>query len=594
MRGATGNRQAFESPAGAVLPALRKGTAPLTGPGAGAAEKELRCRTVGVSSVGSGPAAVAARVVAEVVRMVSGVEADVREADDLLKKSRENLLNDEEWRLLSSLISSVRNTLWAFEDEWDDRLRRLGEEGVRSASDRQALNAAQSRLAVVRRTFNSDDMPWESTIRPIQTTLPVGQGTPMVVESRIVPGVALGSRLAGGYPAQRIADPDSSARYSHVSDLEQTVLTDANGEVLYSGLRHGYIEPRDLDCLRLASLGDRELRALIEELYVAELGWHAIDDSHRAGDIDGFLKDIRENRWQAAPYLQTIRHAAGYKMTKEVVAAALVADPGKLHRAIEGETVHLHLGVVSLSMSCDAESLESQRQAFDSWVGPVVRLQVNGPDGEPRTALATVDVPQFSLGHEEGYLFSDGSSELSAQDLLGSSSNRQLGGAAAARIRHIPALVAQLRLDLAGLDAQRLRTTRRPGAEPTGALQFGKRPTRITNEMYRLERAMHRLEITARTLEEAGQQVKSVWIDSEEQPVSDEVCRQVAARLALIACLMDWTPVSVCRSGSRFTGKLDAEVKFLAAVANGNGGHLPPIDPDGTDWGRVRSDFEPH
>ena len=164
---------------------------------------------------------------------------------------------------------------------------------------------------------------------------------------------------------------------------------------------------------------------------------------------------------------------------------------------------------------------------------------------------------------------------------------------AAARIRRISARVAQLRSELGGLGAERLRTTQQPGRERAGALPFGRPPTQTTNEMYRLERAMHRLEISARALEEAGRQVKSVWLDTEEAPVSDEVRKQVAARLALIARLMDWTPVVVLRIGYDAADVVDAEVKFLATVADCNTGHLPPIERDEAVWGPARSAFEP-
>ena len=123
-------------------------------------------------------------------------------------------------------------------------------------------------------------------------------------------------------------------------------------------------------------------------------------------------------------------------------------------------------------------------------------------------------------------------------------------------------------------------------------MPFGRPPTRTTNEMYRLERAMHRLEISARALQEAGRQVKQVWIDKGSEPVSEELRRQVAARLALIACLMNWTPVTVARIGYAAAETVDAEVKFLATVADCNAGHLPPIDRDEAIWGPARSDFE--
>ena len=571
---------------------MRGGTGPRASPGAEPAGKELRLRTVSAPGLESDPAA-AATTVAEFVRLVSGVEADVREAYDLLNRSRWEVLNEQEWMTLSVMIASVGNSLGAIENEWKDRLQRLWEERGLSTSDSEALSESQGRLDDARRLFDSGDMAWEHIIRPIRTTLPVGPGNPVVVESRIVQGTAFGGWFARGYPALRMADPSSCATFYHITRLDQTVLTSANGEVLFSALRHVGIPPPEIDASRLAGLSGEQLRSLIGRMYHREVGWYLAHDRTRAREIETLLMEIGEDRGSAAPRLQAIRHAGRSVMAKVVVTAALVADTAKLHRAIEGETVDLHVGVVSLSGSYDSVSLENERQAFDMWSRPAVPVLVNGPEGTLRTVRVNIAVSQFSLGHEEGFLFSDGATVLAVQDLLGPGSTRELGGAVAARVRGIPARVAELRSELAGLGARRLRTNRQPGVEPAGASPFGRPPARTTNEMYRLERAMRRLEIGARTLEEAGRQVKSVWLDTEEAPVSDEVRKQVAARLALIACLMDWTPVTVLRIGYRAADIVDAEVKFLATVADCNAGHLPPIERDEEVWGPARSAFEP-
>ena len=479
-RGASGSRQVSESPAGVSLPALRGGTRPGASPGAEPAGKELRSRTAGAPGLESDPAA-AATTVAEFVRLVSGIEADVREAYDLLNRSRWEVLNEQEWMTLSVTIASVGNSLGAIEIEWKDRLQRLWEERGLSTSDSEALSESQGRLDDARRLFDSGDMAWEHTIRPIRTTLPVGPGNPVVVESRIVQGTAFGGRFARGYPALRMADPSSCATFYHITRLDQTVLTNANGEVLFSALRHVGVPPPEIDASRLAGLAGEQLRSLIGRMYHRELGWYLPHDRTRAREIETLLMEIGEDRGSAAPRLQAIRHAGRSVMAKVVVTAALVADTAKLHRAIEGETVDLHVGVVSLPGSYDSVSLENERQAFDVWSRPAVPVLVNGPDGALRTVRVNVAVSQFSLGHEEGFLFSDGATVLAVQDLLGPGSTRELGGAVAARVRGIPARVAELRSELAGLGARRLRTIgNRAWGPPAHCRSAGRRRERRT------------------------------------------------------------------------------------------------------------------
>ena len=610
--------------------------------------------------------------------MVSKVEEDVRLADELLKRSPREMLTDAEWRNLSDLISSVRQSLWTCEDEWDDRLRRLWEDRALSQSDRKALSELRIRLAEARRYFNSDDMPWQSTIRPIRTRLPTGPGNPVLVESRIVPGTALGACFAEGYPAEQIAKGFSAEGYKHVSDLEQTVLTGMNGEMLFSGLRLSEFRARHLNVHRLHILPDDELKALLQDVYIPEYRWHGSCQPPRKREIESLYMDIRADPWQAVPYLKSIRRASRRKMAKEVVLAALVSDPKKFQCAIEGETVNLHLWVISLPPFDDADASHDQRHAFGWWTRrDPVRLQVRGPEGEPRTVMAKVEVSQFRLqAQADRFLFSDGSSHDAVRDLLGCEYTRELKGTAVTRVRAMRIHVSELRADLAGLITRYFRTAQRQGVEPTPAFPFGKGLSRMREEMCRLEKEMHRLETGARSLEEASLQLKAIqlarilhqaacpvdeillislnclahssscsrcklrWprprlsfallrahapstIDVAMLPVASTrkraksgaiitalgaICglgerglpfgdgerRDVAARLALIAHLMGCTPVTICGRSRRFSDKLDAEIKFLATVADNLNGHLPPLDREEAVWGRARSDFRPH
>ena len=70
--------------------------------------------------------------------------------------------------------------------------------------------------------------------------------------------------------------------------------------------------------------------------------------------------------------------------------------------------------------------------------------------------------------------------------------------------------------------------------------------------------------------------------------------RAAAARFALIAHLMGGIPLLSCASGMDFTRELDAEIKFLATVADSREGHLPPIGRGPGTWDHARGAFTPH
>ena len=68
------------------------------------------------------------------------------------------------------------------------------------------------------------------------------------------------------------------------------------------------------------------------------------------------------------------------------------------------------------------------------------------------------------------------------------------------------------------------------------------------------------------------------------------VATMVASRLALIGHLMGETPVLRCVD-SRGAARLDAEVKFLATVADSNEGRLPPLHERPDAWRSARVQF---
>lgn len=94
-----------------------------------------------------------------------------------------------------------------------------------------------------------------------------------------------------------------------------------------------------------------------------------------------------------------------------------------------------------------------------------------------------------------------------------------------------------------------------------------------------------RLEKNARTLEDAGQRLKGLWQQAERWPAGAEPYRQVGARLALIGHLTGGMPLLSCAGGRLFTREPDAEIEFLATVADHRNGRLLPPGRDETVWG---------
>ena len=95
-----------------------------------------------------------------------------------------------------------------------------------------------------------------------------------------------------------------------------------------------------------------------------------------------------------------------------------------------------------------------------------------------------------------------------------------------------------------------------------------------------LKAKLELLEKNARTLEDAVRQLKAERTAEEDWLSGEGQYLQVAARLALVAHLVGWTPLLSCASGRGLTDELDAEIKFLAAVAWSRGGRLPPFERD--------------
>ena len=461
-----------------------------------------------------------------------------------------------------------------------------------------------------------NDQPWEAISKRVRTTLPEATEKSVVVDSRIVPGKALAAHFAEDYTSNGINCADRT-QYKHVPNLALTTLTNAKGQTLFSGLRHGVIDAYNIDGKLLARLPDDELRTMVGDLLVRE-GAIEPGSEGRERTIEDLVTLIRNDPAQAAVSAEAMRVHASRDMAKEMAVAALVADPEKFEKALAGETVDIDLSSISLltpdslrhmmgkSAGDEKTMLNHQTTAFALLgQGGAVELQVRDHEGTPRTVTANVNVRQFNFGVNKGAVqgvrlgpvtvvpshapgfrnlmgwgFAMTDNDPNLHRLVGPQSSGRLEGDAAAKVHSMrtqandlrDGRLSELRADLALVE---------PGSPGAVAAQ---------REIAALTEQIDTLEKNARTLGRAARDVKTIWENKDYRRGGGDPYKMVS-RLALVSHLMGETPLFNCKSGKDRTGQLDAEVKFLATVADEQDGRIPSADRNMDVWRSARSDF---
>ena len=428
----------------------------------------------------------------------------------------------------------------------------------------------------------AEALPWRDIARLVELPLGPHQESTAVVESRVVPGSALGSCFARGYSWDDRASPVDMALSGHVPCLAQTTLTNAAGQMLFRALRQGFMYVPGIDQAAMMALNDLDLRRLVSKFIIGEWQFGSPENYERR--VENRCRLIQDDEPYASGAAITIQYRVGVEMAMETAAAALYSDPDNFQRAVERKHPDIELFDVALLTRDDFQPWINQYCQLREWQDSCyLRLNLRGPDREPRTAYATVTARQFALSVEDqGPDFSSrrGLDECVVR-LLGGTESRELGGDVLNRVDFLRSRVSQLGGELTAAGYEQVRTLPPQALERAVAFQKRNRVNALRAEMSRLDR--HAL-----ALEQAGRQLKNMWCDHNAWPTGDDAY-QAASRLALVAFLMGETPVLSCFSGRDFTGKLDAEVKILATVADCNGGHVPSPDMNTDHWDPARA-----
>ena len=520
------------------------------------------------------------------MELVRDLEGDVARADELLNRSRTEILSESDWRELSALVSS--NSIWSSAvGNWlGELLGRIVREGALDSPAGRGLQELHPRVSDAERHLFSNDMRWHETVRRVETTLPHGRGVPIVVHSRVAAGTALGAHFVQGYPAQQDAGRRDATRYFHVPELALTTLVDASGETLFSGLRHAQFHSGELTGQGLQALADGDLRNLIDTFAVGPVVPASVGRT-RTEHIDDLCEGIRRYDVVAAGYALIVAVESGRSMARETAAAALVADSEKFRRALDGETVDLNLHCVSLMSEDDSDAWAGQCFAFKSLaVRSPVALQVCRLDGAPRWVRANVQVRQTGAWVDGEHRRVVGLPRREVGLLLGSAASVEPGGAVASRREAMRSRASALTNEADTLGARFVQVAGELGSEHPRSLALLARRSDLWAERDRLER-------NARSLDEAARQLKQIWAERDDWPSGAAACERVLPRLVLLGHWMGETPVLSCRSDNSGTRLLDREVKFLATAVRSLNGHLPSLEPYTGAWERARGDFAP-
>ncbi len=544
-----------------------------------------------------------AREAASALHLVRRAEHEVSEARKLFEKSRTDLLSEAEWRELSQLFS--RNEILDTLPPPPSDLRR-------------GKNIA-TRVFKMSHRFKSRPFQW--AIIGSEVRLPGRQEHSAKVESRVVPGEALGRRFGDGYPLNGV-DHRLPVPYARALGLASTTLVSEKQRLLYAGLRVSPLQLNQAPAYLQYHLDDEQRFNLALDLLIRD-GSSPISSE----TCEHIAREIRFSCNVATQYARRLHDEAQRSLERDVPAAALVADPEKLHKALGGETVDLHLGVIRTGRLCKASWAKrllvpemrdaAQTAANESLPGlhrrsgvPVQIGLIDGNERErqvsarvwirdffvdlhKRKVRGTTTLPEgadevsCASGQATPQRVSAASKGASLGRLIGDAGSSDIGGDVETAVQTMHARARRLRCQ-----SDELRRESRnvnpvvAGRESLSMALCGER------ESARLRDQAEALDNNARTLLAASAQLKQLlgsWGRSQYSlpvPVED----QVSARLALICHLMGETPV-ICRAHGDFAQQLDAEVKFLAAVADNCNGSLPPLNGDAEAWGRAREEF---
>ena len=528
-----------------------------------------------------------------------GIEKDLLEADALLEKSRTALLNESESRRLREIVAHYKDAAPRLMEQLGTMLLPLADDNdIDAHSGWLALDLLRRSESALEHFMRRE---WEEPRKVVKLELPIGEPRNLEVESRVVCGSELASHFPNGYPPCYGAESYEAPFFKHVPGLGHTSATNARGEVVYSGLCH--------DLVALGLLRSSAVLVASERMDDAPNEWltdcirecvKAKGNSELAGVTPDELTEtlaaqVRALHRPALRFVDThLRDVTARKMAEEITLAALVTDPSKLKRALAGEVVEVNLCWVAdlLGVGERMDSFLPFKAAVGMAESSPVELSVRTADGAVQTVKVDFKCRRFVFTIPNA-IWGNAFRPSEAEEVLESSWVKLLGprgfglgGDAKASVDAMEVRIRELRDEIARLDQEPCRVSAQGRLHSADSAATSAERSAMNAELGRLEKKRH-------TLLSVGERLISFadcWRQIRFGPPEEQGPKypQTLSMLALAGHLMGETPVLV-RKGNNGVKDLDANVKFLAAVAD-RGHGLPPLGRDAA-WKECAKSF---
>ncbi len=488
--------------------------------------------------------------------MVHSFEVKVRFVDKVVNTLNVVPFDPEMWRQLCGEMQSLA------EDEVEVGHMTLNLSATKevSKSNRKALKKALAdllkRMRDAREYLHSQQVRLDDRIRPISLELPGRAPGQATVNSGVTPVGMQTAHVTACDVNESVVCGQQAVRNNEVPEFERTVLTGSDGRTLFTGLRHSFLDAGAVPAVDRPGLPMTEPAKGRPVLTARQLeSWLA------GGEVDARVLAL--------------------------LTAAATGDPAKRQCAQAGKPITVQLSAVSMLMPEDTQAWLEQWLAMTKVQreGPLL-LSVLGKDREIVRVPLHFEFRFFPISASAARILPPGMIVEQIEQLLGPLQVPELGGA------------VKLKAEASEAEAYALFTEMVCIARgmPRGLADCGQdvEGQDATQRLAGVKVTWNKLKDDSRALLEAGQQLKDLWMERQSWPDDRQGCVDVAARLALIAWLMQEVPVLSCANGTDGNRQLDPAIKFLASAVGCMDGQVPPpADPGAEAWKPLRQQFRP-
>ena len=209
-----------------------------------------------------------------------------------------------------------------------------------------------------------------------------------------------------------VCSADRITQMEKAPNMAHTELHNQKGDVLFRGTRHGILDPYKLSGKNLKRLPDDQIRSMLEQAKddspKIALKVSGLDDA----GYDSLIKSIKKNKKEANSIAKALRKVASHNMAKNMLDAAINAEPEIVEKGLRGETPTVALNSVCLVSPAaflstlkpdksERNMLDIQNEAFGFVQGRQSITVVDPSDGQHKKINVNVKINKLNFGVNE-------------------------------------------------------------------------------------------------------------------------------------------------------------------------------------------------